>query len=98
MKPSDLEAMLERKLGFTRSGAHSSDHRWYELRLPDLPPIRTKVSHSKQAIGSLIEGKVARQLRVRGPYLQELLVCTKSRDEYCQQVKDEPFPPWDVRF
>ena len=94
----DLEAILQRKFGFKVAKDHSPDHRWYELRLPDLPPIRTKVSHSRGDIGSVIEGKIARQLRVRAPYFRGMVSCTNSKDDYYKQVQDDPFPPWDVRF
>lgn len=97
-KPSDLETVLQRKFGFAPAREHSSDHRWYELRLPGLPPILTKVSHGRKEITAKLEGKIARQLRVRGPYLQEMLDCSHSREEYYQKLRDDPFPPFDIRF
>jgi predicted RNase H-like HicB family nuclease len=74
-RPRDIETALQTKFGFVRAAAHSSDHHGYELRLPGLPLILTKVSHSKQDIGPKLEGKIARQLRVRKPYFDGMIEC-----------------------
>jgi hypothetical protein len=60
--------------------------------------ILTKVSHSKQDIGPKLEGKIARQLRVHKPYFEEMMDCTNSREDYYQQVRESPFPPFNVHF
>jgi hypothetical protein len=97
-KSSEIERLLQSKFGFSPAKGHSSDHRWYELQLPGLPVILTKVSHSKAEIGSNLESKIARQLRVRRPFFEEMIVCTKGLDEYKHQVQTDPYPPFDVRL
>jgi hypothetical protein len=52
----------------------------------------------RQEIDDRLWGKIARQLRVRGKYLREMIDCTKSREDYYKQVTDEPYPPWTHRF
>jgi hypothetical protein len=97
-RPHDIEAVLQTKFGFVRASAHSSDHRWYELHLPGLPIILTKVSHSREDIGPRLEGKIARQLRVRKPYFDGMIDCTNTREDYYRQVRESPFPPFDIYF
>jgi hypothetical protein len=98
IKPNDLEGVLTNKLGFVPSRHHSSDHRWYELTLPDLPTIKTKVSHSRKPINPKIESMIARQLRVRLGFFKEVVACTKSREAYYEQVRENPQPPFEVQF
>jgi hypothetical protein len=97
-EPREIERLLQNKFGFSEATSRSSDHRWYELRLSGLPVILTKVSHSKGTLSPNLEGKIARQLRVRGPYFREMMNCTRSREEYYQQVQTDPYPPWDKLF
>ena len=97
-KPREIEDKLRNKFGFTEARAHSGDHRWYELRLEGLPVILTKISHSKAEIGTKLEGMIARQLRVTKKYLDGMIDCTNSNDDYRRQVTNHPTPPFDVRF
>ena len=94
-KPREIENLLQTKFGFSSAKEHSSDHHWYELRLPGLPAILTKVSHTKKEIGPNLEGKIARQLRVRKPYFEGMMDCAYN---YYRQVRDAPFPPFEIRF
>lgn len=98
IKPKELENLLEYKFGFSLAKGHSSDHRWYELKLPGLPTILTKVSHSRKPINPRLEGKIARQLRVRKAYYVGMVSCKNSREDYYQQVRTDPYPPFDVTF
>lgn len=96
-KPSDIERVLQAKFGFSRKAVgRGEDHRWYELQLEGLQPIRTKVSHTRQDIVSKVEGKIARQLRVRKGYFDGMMDCTNSSADYQRQVRDDPYPPWNV--
>jgi len=97
-KSRELESLLLSKFGFTRAEERSSDHRWYELNLPGLPTIATKFSHSNKDIGATLEGLIARQLRVRKPFFTGMIDCTRSRQDYYQQVQQDPFPPFDKGF
>jgi hypothetical protein len=98
IKPKALENLLQNKFGFLPAKGHSSDHRWYELQLPGIPKILTKVSHSREPINTNLEGKIARQLRVRKPYYEGMMACTNSRDAYYQLVTEDPFPPFDIHY
>ena len=96
-KPREIESLLQNKFGFgQKAGGRGKDHRWYELQLKDLPPIRTKVSHSTEDIGFALESKIAKQLRVRKPYFDGMMDCTNSSTDYQRQVRDDPFPPWNM--
>jgi hypothetical protein len=97
-KPREIERLLQAKFGFSPAVEHSSDHRWYELRLPGLPPILTMVSHNKKEVGRRLESKIARQLRVHRPYFEGMMDCTHACEDYYRQVREDPFPPFDVRF
>lgn len=96
-KPRQIETLLQAKFGFVPAEGHSSDHRWFELHLPGLPLILTKVSHSKKDIGPKLESKIARQLRVRKPYFDGMMECTYNREDYYRQVRESPYPPFYVR-
>ena len=98
MRNRDVESILLDKFQFAESTTRSDSHRWVELTLPGLPVIATYFSHARQDIGDNLWGKIARQLRVRKTYLNEMIECTKSREEYYKQVKEAPFPPWEHRF
>jgi len=73
----------------------NADHEWYELSIDGLPPIRTKLSNNKKDIHDALENKIFRQLRVRKKFFHELMDCTKSKDDYEQQVISDPYPPFD---
>jgi len=96
LRNRDFEGLLQTKFGFSRAD-RATDHRWYTLKLPGLPPITTKASHSKMVISDSLESQIAKQLRVRVPFFRGMMDCTKSRDEYYEQVRRDPFPPWDLR-
>lgn len=97
MKPKDLVKMLENKLGFRKATTRSDDHTYLQLTIAG-HVIVTKVSHSNSEIRSSLEGKIARQLRVRGPFFRQVFACTKSSAEYQDQVRSDPFPPFSVRL
>ncbi len=98
MKPKEVESKLQNKFGFQPALHHSEDHRWYELQLPNLPPILTKVSHQRNDLSPNIEGKIARQLRVRKIIFKGMIDCTVGQEDYYQKIRTEPFPPFDISF
>ena|SRR5947209_998732 len=89
----DVENLLLTKFAFEAS-THSDKHRWVKLQLPGLPAITTFFSHTKEDIGDQLWKKIARQLKVRTNYLNGMMDCTNSRDDYYQKVRDDPYPPW----
>ncbi len=98
IKTRHLESLLQKKFGFSFAKTRSTDHRWYELHIPGLPVIVTKVSHGTSELSSSLESMIARQLRVRRPFFLEMIGCTKSADDYCKQVQEDPYPPFNVGF
>ncbi len=93
-KPGDVERLLCNKFGFARAAHHSSNHRWFELTLPGLPTIFTKVSQGRKDIDPGIESKIAKQIKVRKPFYNMMMDCTRSREDYYAQVTKDPYPPW----
>jgi len=98
LKRRQIENLLKTKFGFEEADHRSDDHNWYVLQLEGLPAIFTKFSHSENEIGKNLEGKIARQLRVSKPFFSGMFKCDNDKDAYYDQVRDDPTPPWDVRF
>jgi len=97
-KPKEVERKLQDKFLFGPAEGHSSDHHWFQLELPGLPAILTKVSHNREEIGAKLEGKIARQLRVHIGYFRGMMDCMNTREKYYRQVRENPYPPFDVLF
>lgn len=97
-KPRDIEDLLQGKFGFSKARSRSPDHRWCELELPGLPKIATMVSHNKSDVGANLEAKMARQLRVKKPYFDAMMGCSRSREDYYAQVRESPYPPFEIGF
>ena len=91
-KPREIEQVLQGKFAFSPARGHSSDHRWYELRLPGLPTILTKVSHSRKEIGHTLAAKIARQLKVNKPFFDGMMDCTQSSEDYHRRLQEDIFP------
>jgi hypothetical protein len=89
-----VENSLLNKFAFSRAANKGVDHRWLLLELPGLPPIITKFSHTREDIGTQLWQKIAAQLRVQSSYLNRMIDCTKSREDYYKQVRSDPYPPW----
>ena len=89
----EVEATLLSKFAFTRADK-GVDHRWLQLALPGLPRILTKFSHTREDIGDTLWKKIANQLRVQSTYLNGMIDCRNSRDDYYTKVRTDPNPPW----
>jgi len=87
-----VERMLQTKL---QMAPEERDHKYFKLIIDGLPPIRTKISHNNNDIGSVLENRIYKQLRIRKSFFHELMDCTKNRDDYIQQIKDDPYPPFN---
>jgi len=94
IKPRELENLLITKFGFRESKGHSSDHRWLERSIEGIPTIRTMISHSRKEIRQRLESKIARELHVRTDYFRDMVGCTHDAQDYCSQVRRDPYPPW----
>lgn len=86
----DIESILLNKLAFTRATGHGNDHKWFELTLPGITRIITKLSHGRGTVTRKIEGKIAKQVGVTGPFFAKMLDCTNSRKDYYDQVQLAP--------
>jgi hypothetical protein len=98
IKTRDLESKLQGKFGFSQSKTRSKDHRWYEIKIPGLPLIATKVSHGAREISSGLESRIAKQLRVRITFFRGMIKCSNNSDAYQKQVNEDPYPPYSTRF
>ena len=94
LTPREISSQLQHKFGFTEATGHSEDHRYYELNLPDLPTIWTKVSHNNKDVGASVESKMARQLHVPRAFFNQMIRCTRSRADYYTEVQTNPTPPF----
>lgn len=90
----EVERTLLSKFAFTSATAKGVDHRWLELGLPDLPPIYTKFSHTREDIGKTLWTIIAKQLHVTANYLSGMIDCSNSKEDYYGQVRTDPQPPW----
>ncbi len=88
-KRRKIEGLLTGKFGFSETDHHSSDHRWYELQLPNVAVVCTKFSHSLKEIGRPLEGKIAKQLRVKTSYFREMMSCSQKRVDYYERLQKE---------
>jgi hypothetical protein len=91
-RSNDVERILKHKFGFTPASGRSASHRWLQLNLPGMKPVRTMLSHGNKEIGHKLEASMAQQLRVRADYFRGMLACTKSQDDYYQHLMTQPEP------
>ena len=90
----DVENKLLNKFAFSPALTKADDHRWFELKLPGLPVIITRFSHTKEDIRDPLWKIIATQLHVRPQYLTGMIDCHNTREAYYKQVRADPFPPW----
>ena len=96
-RPGEIASRLQSKFAFVEDDSRSKDHKCFVLRLDGLPPIRTKVSHSRSDVRDKLLGIMAKELQVRTTFLNGMLDCSNSRDDYENQVRTDPFPGWPQR-
>jgi len=94
-KPIEVEEILKTKLNMIVDDA---DHKWFRLELDGLPPIRTKLPNHREDIRDKLESRIYKQLRIRKPFFHGLMDCTKYRDDYIKQIREDPYPPFNVFF
>jgi len=92
-----MKRVLQAKFGFAASQVRSDDHEWFELVIAGCPKIATKFSHGDRDIGDPLQVAIARQLRVTKPYLDGMLDCSRSCDDYRKVVVDSPVGPLAAR-
>ncbi len=90
----EVERTLINKFQFARAERKADDHRWLQLKLDNIPTIFTKFSHTREDISDRIWGLIARQLKVRTPYLNGMVDCTNGREAYYELLRTAPYPPW----
>lgn len=92
-KPIEVEGMLKTKLKMI---VEDADHKWFTMELDGLPPIRTKLPNHREDIRDKLESRIYKQLRVRKPFFRALMDCTKYREDYEKQIREDPYPPFNV--
>lgn len=92
-KPIEIERILTGKL---KMSCEDADHTWFMVEIDGLPPIRTKLPNHKDDIRSALESRICKQLRVRKLFFHGLMDCTKYRTDYEKQIKEDPFPPFNI--
>jgi len=98
IKIRDFESLLQSKFNFKPSKTHSKDHCWYELEVPGLPIIATKVSHGMKELSENLEAIIAKQLRVRINFFRKMFACLKNSNDYQKKVTEDPYPPFNHGF
>ena len=88
--------MSDLKFKLSPSTDNEEGHRWYELQIEGLPVIKTKFSHGRKE-GRRLEGLIARQLRVRKPFFDAMMRCNQDREAFYQQIRNDPYPPFEHR-
>jgi hypothetical protein len=91
-RPREVEGMLSIKLNMAIENA---DHKWFTLEINGLPPIRTKLPNHIEDIRDQLESKIHKQLHVRKKFFRGLMDCTKNRADYEEQIRRDPYPPFD---
>lgn len=67
------------------------DHRYYYLFINGRKVARTHVSTgtNSRTLGDNMVSTMARQLNVTTSFFREIVNCTKTRDQYLQQLRDQ---------
>ena len=89
LKRKRVESVLQSKFGFEEAPNRSDDHRWFVLRLEGVADIFAFFSHGEREIGKVLEGKIARQLRVSRKFFLDMIECKNDSETYNQQVRGE---------
>jgi hypothetical protein len=93
-KPREVASKLTAKFGFEPAPKSNPDHAYYSLKVPGVPVISTHFSHGNKEIPRAIEQKICQQLRVRNEFFHGMIDCSNSRDDYVEQLKTDPYPPF----
>ena len=84
-KTRDVEDRLVGKFHFS---VYDKDHKVYELYINQRKVVTTKISHGGREINDSILAQMAKQVGVkRLSYFKEMMLCTKSSDDYLQELK-----------
>lgn len=65
---------------------YAGDHNIFEFWHNGVFILKTKTSHNNQDIGDKLIGAMSKQCRVSAPFFKEFAKCTKSKDEYVQEL------------
>jgi hypothetical protein len=93
----DVKNALEAKFHFAAAPNKNPDHQWLALEIEGAQKVTTKFSHGMREISDNLLGKIARQLLVGRPYLDEMIDCTKSVEDYYIKLRENPEGPHSRR-
>lgn len=87
----DTERQLTQKLQMTLRNRKGDDHRRYELVINGRRVVRTMVSRGSghRTLSNDIVSKMAKQLQVTTPFFREVIICTKSREDYLEKLREQ---------
>lgn len=88
---SDTERQLTRKLQMTRRVGKGQDHRYYDLYIDGRRIAFTKVSTGTghRTLGPNLVSAMAKQLHVPTPFFEDIINCTKSRNDYLEKLREQ---------
>lgn len=90
-KRKKIEQALTSKCDFVLTD-EDGHHRYYKIRIKEVGVVTTKLSHSKDTISKSVLGSIARRIGIQTPFLNDLISCDKSADEYYEKVQTDPHP------
>src|SRR5208282_217084 len=95
LNPRKLAASLQSKFHFTIAVGETG-HTYYERKVDDLIPVRTKLDHHGKDLPDELVASIARQLSVPRKFLIEMVSCTKTEFDYEERLRaNSPVPRFE---
>jgi hypothetical protein len=89
-EPQDLRRCLISKLHFdVETVGRQDDHTHFIRRVGNLIPVRTKISYGRKEIGDGLQSAIATELCVSMRFLDELVGCRRSVDEWEAAIRQK---------
>lgn len=93
----EVKGALSTKFRFLPAPNKSPDHEWVALEIEGAQKVTTKFSRGMRDIPDVLLGKIAQQLLVKRVYLDEMIDCTKSLEDYYRKLREDPEGPFARR-
>ena len=90
----EVSGALTTKFRFAAAPNKSPDHEWIALEIEGAQKVTTKFSRGMRDLSDSLLGKIAQQLLVKRAYLDEMIDCTKSQQDYCRKLREDPEGPF----
>lgn len=92
-----VKGALSTKFRFSPAPNKDPDHEWVALEIRGAQKVMTKFSRSKRDVSDVLLGKIAHQLLVKRSYLDEMIDCTKTVEDYYRKLREDPEGPFARR-